>query len=122
MKFKGPAFPSYQNQATPAPRRQWIAHCGARARARGRRQLVKKENEMQTVPIVGQPFTLKTIGCPVNATLSCNCGGAMTDVTIVASVAAACPSCQKVFNIGFNPTTNKLEVLVGLPPVQQVPS
>ena len=74
------------------------------------------------VPIVGQPFTLKVISCPVNATLTCNCGGADVDVTIVGSVSAACPSCHKIYNFAFNPTTGKLEGMIALPAGDQVPS
>jgi hypothetical protein len=74
------------------------------------------------VPILGQPFQLKNIYCPVTANLSCTCGGAETDVAIVASVPGTCPSCHKIFNIAFNPTTMKLEVLMMVPTEEKVPS
>lgn len=41
MKFQGPAFPSYFDQRTPAPRMQWKAHCGKRAQLRNLRHLAK---------------------------------------------------------------------------------
>ena len=72
--------------------------------------------------IIGQPFTLHTAWCPVNMTLTCNCGGVETSVTIVGSVSAACPSCRRVYNAGFNPTTGKMEMSVGVPQAEQVPS
>jgi len=67
------------------------------------------------VPIVGQPFTLTMARCPVDATLTCNCGGADAAVTITASVQAACPSCGRQYLLAFNPTTAKLEVYVNSP-------
>jgi hypothetical protein len=74
------------------------------------------------VTIIGQPFTLVSIFCPVTASLRCNCGGAPTQIDIVDSVEAACPSCRKVYNIRFNPTTNQLEVQMSIPGTAQVPS
>jgi len=74
------------------------------------------------VPIVGQPFTLLTAGCPMNMTLTCNCGGPETAVAIVSSVAAACPSCRRVYNAMFNPTTGKVEMHVQVPTKELVPS
>ncbi len=71
------------------------------------------------VPIVGQPFTLHSVMCPVTATLSCNCGGPDTAVNIVASVAAECPSCHRVYNFAFNPTKNQLEVQMAVPTAEQ---
>ncbi len=75
----------------------------------------------QHVPVIGQPFTLHEVYVPANARLTCNCGGAETQVEIVASVAAACPSCHKVFNARFNPTNNRLEFQIAVPQ-EQVPS
>jgi hypothetical protein len=39
-------FPSFQHQQTPTPRRQWLAHQGARARQRHLAQVAKKEQQM----------------------------------------------------------------------------
>ena len=39
------------------------------------------------VPIVGQPFTVQSLYCPVNAVFTCNCGGADTTVTIAGECA-----------------------------------
>lgn len=74
------------------------------------------------VPVVGQPFTIASIYCPINATLACNCGGAETTVTIVGSVEAACPSCRRTYNAGFNPVTAKIEFHIRVPNAEQVPS
>ena len=75
------------------------------------------------VPIVGQPFSIQSLYCPVNAVFTCNCGGAAdTTVTIAGSVAASCPACQTSYNVAFNPTTGKLEVRVHVPTGEKVPS
>ena len=74
-------------------------------------------------PIVGQPFTLRSILIPVTASLTCNCGlGDDTTITIVSSAGATCPGCGRVWNVAFNPTTNKLEFSMALPGIEQVPS
>lgn len=73
------------------------------------------------VPVVGQPFTIASMYCPINATLTCNCGGADTTLTIVGSVAVQCPSCQKSYNAAFNPITAKIEIKI-VAPTEQVPS
>jgi len=77
-----------------------------------------------STPIVGQPFTLLSILVPVTAVLKCNCGaeGGDTTVTIVQSVSAPCPGCQRVWNVALNPTTMKLEFAMALPDPAQVPS
>jgi hypothetical protein len=75
-----------------------------------------------TAHIVGQPFTLEAIGVPCNAKLHCNCGGAEADVLIQMSVAASCPSCQKVYNCLFNPTKNAVEFSIAMPEPEKVPS
>jgi hypothetical protein len=75
------------------------------------------------VPLVGQPFTLISAYVPMHMTLSCNCGGVDTQVAIVASVAAACPSCARTFNAAFNPTTNQVQMQIGIPKAdEKVPS
>lgn len=73
-------------------------------------------------PIVGQPFTVKTLGVPMNMTLTCNCGGPDTDVAIAMSVPAACPSCGKVYNALFNPQNGQIAMQVGVPAEKKVPS
>jgi len=70
------------------------------------------------VPVVGQPFTIASIYCPINATLACNCGGDDTTVTIVMSVPAACPSCGKTYSAAFNPVTAKIELKINAPQPQ----
>jgi len=134
MRLKGPVFPSFLNQQTPAPRRQWVSHTGARARCRNLAQMAKKESSVSSkpipfpqaagLPVVGQPFTIVSTYCPITATLRCNCGGAEaeTTVSIVNSVAAPCPSCHKSYNLGLNPTDGKIAVHIGVPPAEQVPS
>lgn len=67
------------------------------------------------VPVIGQPFTLVSVRVPMDAQLTCNCGGADTTVTILASVAAACPGCKKVYNALFNPTNGRIEMQIGMP-------
>lgn len=76
----------------------------------------------QNVPVVGQPFQLLTIGIPVTATLTCNCGGPDTAVTIANSVGSACPSCGRTFNAVFNPTNGQVQFQIGVPPTPQVAS
>ena len=56
------------------------------------------------VPVLGQPFVIRHVVVPVNATLSCNCGGPETTVTIVGSVPSGCPSCGQTFNITYDPS------------------
>jgi len=71
------------------------------------------------IPVLGQPFTFTQCFIPVNATLTCNCGGLpeLCQVTIVGSVGAACGHCKKEYNVAFNPTSNPpgLQVLVNTP-------
>lgn len=74
------------------------------------------------MPIVGQPFTVKTLGVPMNMSLTCNCGGADVDVVIIASVSAACPSCRKVYNAIFNPQNGQIQMQIGVPAAEQVPA
>lgn len=76
----------------------------------------------QNVPMVGQPFTLRAVSVPMNATLTCNCGGEDTAVTILNSVAAACPSCRRSYNAAFNPLQNKVEFQIAIPKGEEVPS
>jgi hypothetical protein len=73
------------------------------------------------VPIVGQPFSIVSIYCPITATITCHCGGPDTTVSVVLSVAASCPRCHKSYNLALNPTTGKIEMQVGVP-TEQVPS
>jgi hypothetical protein len=75
-------------------------------------------------PIVGQPFTVTTIGIPMNMGLTCNCGGDAehTKVDIQMSVAATCQSCGKVYNAIFNPQNGQVQMSVGVPAVEKVPS
>jgi len=73
------------------------------------------------VPLVGQPFALRSVWVPVHATLDCRCGGDDVVVTIVASQPAACPSCGKMFAVAYNPVAGKLEMQIGVPNAQ-VPS
>lgn len=73
-----------------------------------------------SIPVIGQPFQLTMVRCLVDATLSCNCGGESTTVEIRGSVGAPCPSCGRVFNMAFNPTTNKMEVSIAVPKVEPI--
>lgn len=69
-----------------------------------------------TTPIIGQPFSFKSIGVPVNAVFTCNCtGGAAPDLTIRNSEPVQCPNCQKLINVFFNPTNGKLEMHIANP-------
>ncbi len=74
------------------------------------------------VPIVGQPFTLQKIMCPITATLSCNCGGTNTVVEITQSQPGTCPSCGRQFNLAFNPTTAGIECSIAVPKAEGEPS
>lgn len=38
-RLKGPRFPSFDNQRTPKPHKQWLAHSGRKARIRYLRQI-----------------------------------------------------------------------------------
>jgi len=42
MKFKGPRFPSFDNQQTPAPKKQWVSHSGRQSRLRMLRHSLHK--------------------------------------------------------------------------------
>ena len=92
---------------------------GRESRANGNRNPLQFQTKQ--VPVVGQPFTLVSVSCPMNAHLRCNCGSTNADVSIVGSVGAACPSCGKMFNMAFNPTTMKVECVIGVP-TQKEPS
>lgn len=76
------------------------------------------------VPIIGQPFTVTQAHVPVNMTLACNCvdsrGAAPMEIKL--SIAVTCPHCRKMYNAAFNPGTGKIDMLIGLPPTDQVPS
>lgn len=78
-------------------------------------------------PLVGQPFTLLTVGVPMNLTLTCNCPR-LDDtadrpvLTIVSSAPATCPSCGKTYNALFNPQTMKIAIQVGLPAAKPAPA
>jgi len=75
-------------------------------------------------PLVGQPFTILSVGVPMNLTLTCNCGTAADRpvLVIALSVAVACPHCGKIYNALFNPQNMQIQMQVGLPPAEQVPS
>jgi hypothetical protein len=110
--------------------KQWHAHTGQRARLRN---LQHEDTRMSannnrpvafpapaSTPIVGQPFTLLSILIPVSAAITCNCGQSgdtriNTTINIVLSAGATCPACHRVWNVAFNPTTNKLEFTMALP-------
>lgn len=63
-----------------------------------------------SVPILGQPFTVTSLRLAVNVLIHCNCMGAPTSLTILASAPAPCPACGKVYLASFNPATGTLEV------------
>jgi hypothetical protein len=70
----------------------------------------------ERVPIVGQPFTVISMqGIPIDVVLKCNCGGLVTEVRIVQSQPAACPTCRRQYAAVFNPATSKLEFRLGIP-------
>lgn len=54
MRFKGPRFPSFDNQQTPAPRNQWIAHNGRKAQLRNLRHACRPILESTNQHIVAQ--------------------------------------------------------------------
>jgi hypothetical protein len=72
--------------------------------------------------IVGQPFTVVSLGVPMNMNLTCNCGGPETAVAIVNSVPAACPGCGKVYNAIFNPQNGQIQMSVGVPGKETIPA
>ncbi len=79
-------------------------------------------------PLVGQPFTLLTLGVPMNMTLTCNCvrrDDAVGDrpvLTILLSAPATCPDCGKQYNAVFNPQNMQVAMQIGLPKTDEVPS
>ncbi len=77
-------------------------------------------------PLVGQPFTILSVGVPMNLTLTCNCprldNAERPVLTIVLSAPVACAHCGKVYNALFNPQNMQIQMQVGLPPAEQVPS
>jgi len=75
-------------------------------------------------PLVGQPFTLLTVGVPMNLTLTCNCGApeARPTLTIVLSAPVTCPQCGRTYSAFFNPQNGQIQMNVGLPQAEQVPS
>jgi hypothetical protein len=54
-RFKGPWFPSFAQQGTPEPRKQWISHCGRQQRTRYLRQacrVVLKSKDPETIEAI----------------------------------------------------------------------
>lgn len=41
MKFKGPVFPSFRDQQTPKPRKQWLPHSGTREQLQNLRRMCR---------------------------------------------------------------------------------
>ena len=75
----------------------------------------------RAVPLVGQPFSFdQPPYIPITVTLHCNCGGADVIVKIVQSVAAACPSCRRVFNVAGDVSNVKLNILMTAPKVESI--
>lgn len=119
MKFKGLRFPSFSDQRTPAPRRQWIAHAGARARARNSRNAATKDAATMSkgldaatgMPIVGQPFIFTNGTVPVTGQLTCNCQIPGTTMQVIASAPVTCPKCQKTL-IAMLPMPQGSQVLI----------
>lgn len=73
------------------------------------------------VPILGQPLTLHELSLPVNAVLTCNCGEAAdTRITIIASAAAQCPGCRKIYNATYDPSTGQVKFAVAVEQKAQV--
>lgn len=66
-----------------------------------------------SVPIVGQPFQVTSIGIPVNATVTCNADA--EKLTISLSQPVTCPSCGKIYNLIFNPTNGQMQAIVQMP-------
>jgi hypothetical protein len=75
-------------------------------------------------PILGQPFTIRTVGVPINMTLTCNCRDAADRpvLTVLLSAPVACPSCGKQYSAFFNPQNGQIQMVIGLPGTAQVPS
>jgi hypothetical protein len=75
------------------------------------------------VPVLGQPFTITGMSVPMNVQLTCNCETSDRAVlTIVMSQPVTCPQCGKVYSAVFNPQTGGVQMQVGLPKGQEVPS
>lgn len=79
-------------------------------------------------PLVGQPFTVLSLGVPMNMTLTCNCprlddsAAERPVLTILLSTPATCPACGKQYNAVFNPQNGQIAMQVGLAEPEQVPS
>lgn len=146
--IKGLAFPSFANQRTPKPHREYSAHCGTRVRLRHiRRRAVQKDTPMSHdngngklkhfqapagTQLVGQPLTVLSVGVPINMTLTCNCGEVegRPVLTILQSTPVTCPRCGMTYGALFNPQNMQIQMQVGRPapaddaqpPADQVPS
>lgn len=77
-------------------------------------------------PLVGQPFTIVTIGIPMNLTLICNCPrlddtSERPVLAIILSAPVACPSCGKTYSAFFNPQNGQTVMNIQVPPAEQVP-
>ncbi len=60
--------------------------------------------------LLGQPFTVKSLGIPVNVVFTCNCiGEGATELTIVGSTPVTCPQCQTAYNAFLNPNTGAVQ-------------
>lgn len=116
--------------------KQWVAHCGRRARLKNLRRLEQQGHmgsngktplQFQApagTPIVGQPFTVIGVGIPMNMQLKCNCtaDADRETLTIMGSQPVTCVLCGKKFNALFNPTNNQIQMQVELPKPEGVPS
>jgi len=72
------------------------------------------------VPVIGQPFTVVAVKIPIDAQLTCNCGGSDTAVTILGSVPAQCKSCGTLYNVQINPQGLPLQVTMTQPEVKVI--
>ena len=83
------------------------------------RKPVRPFSQAVSVPMIGQPLQLLRVRVKADADIRCACGG---EVSVVDSVAVACPGCGKLINAGFNPLTAKLECMITTPEPEGVPS
>lgn len=75
--------------------------------------------------LVGQPFTILTVGVPMNMTLTCNCeagrdAGERPVLAIVLSAGVVCPSCRKQYGAFFNPQNGQIQMSIVAPSAEQL--
>lgn len=63
------------------------------------------------VPMIGQPFTVKAVGIPVNVAFTCHCPGGDPEAVleILLSEDVTCPACGTVYTAVYDVATKTVQ-------------